>query len=468
MSHAYLFTGPRGTGKTSTARILARALNCKTPAAEGEPCNTCHTCTAALSGRLVDLIEIDAASNRGIDEIRALRDTVAFSPTEGIAKIYVIDEVHGLTKDAFNALLKTLEEPPSHAYFILATTEAHKVPDTIISRCQRFDFQRIPLPDMAAHLAAVAAAEHITADPAALQLIARQADGGLRDALGSLEQLAGNGTITVEHVGELLGISRPESLTRLIDSLMRQDVAAALELIQQAVTEGVQLGHFLRAVLMELRTLLLSAVAGNDTQKIRQILPMLDALTRASLDLRTALIPQLPLEIAIITICNPEATAQTSQQTPPAAPPVPAEKQPAAETLRVAATLRVEPHTEQLPTADHLTIATLIPHIKNASAKMMLKSCTLGTHTADTLEILVPNAFTRDKLEENAARQEIATAVSTLTGHDTRLTFRITDIPTLTPTPAKKSSIVTTPPPAASTPDLIAAAEKMFGEGDSW
>src|SRR5512139_2656104 len=188
--HAYLFTGPRGTGKTTTARLLAKAVNCLSPEEE-RPCNVCTVCKAINEGRLLDLIEIDAASNRGIDEIRDIREKVGFRPSEGRYKVYVLDEAHMLTEPAFNALLKTLEEPPPHVIFTLVTTDPHKIPATITSRCQRFDFRRIPLQAIVDQLAHIAAQEGVTVEPAALELIARQGTGAMRDAISLLDQLAG-------------------------------------------------------------------------------------------------------------------------------------------------------------------------------------------------------------------------------------------------------------------------------------
>ncbi|OGJ54496.1 DNA polymerase III, subunit gamma and tau, partial [Candidatus Peregrinibacteria bacterium RIFOXYC2_FULL_33_13] len=204
VSHAYLFCGPRGTGKTSCARIVAKVLNC-TDVKEGEPCLECNFCLDTQEGKLIDLLEIDAASNRGIDEIREIREKIKFLPTHGGKKIYIIDEVHMLTKEAFNALLKTLEEPPTHAHFILATTESHKVPETIISRCQRFDFRRINDTDIIKRLQFIAHEENIEAEEDALKLIAKNAQGGLRDAISFLEQMVDGGKITLDGVKDSLG-----------------------------------------------------------------------------------------------------------------------------------------------------------------------------------------------------------------------------------------------------------------------
>ena len=211
IAHAYLFTGPRGTGKTSTARLLAKAANCLGPEDGPRPCNQCPICQAVDEGRLIDLIEIDAASNRGIDEIRDLREKVNFRPNEARYKVYVIDEVHMLTNEAFNALLKTLEEPPGHVIFVLATTEPHKIPATVLSRCQRFDFRRIPAADIVGRLRYIAEQEGILVKDDALAFIARQATGSLRDAISLLDQLVAYGeeTVSVEQVQQILGLVPP-------------------------------------------------------------------------------------------------------------------------------------------------------------------------------------------------------------------------------------------------------------------
>ena len=213
VAHAYLFSGPRGTGKTSTARILAKALNCSAPEAE-RPCNQCPTCVAITEGRMLDLIEIDAASNNSVDDVRELRDKVGFRPSEGRYKIYIVDEVHMLSTSAFNALLKTLEEPPPHTRFILATTEPHKIPATVLSRCQRFDFRRIPAPEIAGHLQHIVAAEGFRAEPDALLAIARSAQGCMRDAISLLDQMLsyGSTTVTLAQVQQVLGAANAQAV----------------------------------------------------------------------------------------------------------------------------------------------------------------------------------------------------------------------------------------------------------------
>ena len=242
IAHAYLFCGTRGTGKTSTARILAKAVNCLAPV-EGEPDNECRICVSINDGRALDLIEIDAASNRGIDDIRDLSDKIRFTPSDARYKVYIIDEVHMLTEQAFNALLKTLEEPPSHAIFILATTEAHKVPLTIISRCQRFDFRRIPLDRMTAKLAEICEAEGIQASEDALLIISRVANGGLRDAENLLEQVVVSygSPVSEENVRQLLGLGGDEMALTLTERIVGKEVSAGIGDINAAAEQGSDL-----------------------------------------------------------------------------------------------------------------------------------------------------------------------------------------------------------------------------------
>ena len=259
VAHAYLFCGPRGTGKTSTGRILAKAVSCLTTNGSGEPCNTCPMCQAITEGRSLDVIEIDAASNRGIDEIRELRERANYAPSQARYKVYIVDEVHMLTKEASNALLKTLEEPPPHVIFVLATTEVHKVLPTIISRCQHFDFRRIAQADMVSRLTHICSLEGVKVESEALRLIARSATGSLRDAENILEQLITyyGSEVTLKQVQATLGITGDKRAKEVIRHIVDDDVAAGITTISSVQNDGLDLRQFNRELVEYLRGLLL-------------------------------------------------------------------------------------------------------------------------------------------------------------------------------------------------------------------
>lgn len=304
-AHAYLFSGPRGTGKTSMARILAKALNCLNPN-EGEPCNECSSCKAINAGRFMDLIEIDAASNRGIDEIRGLKEGISFLPAEGKYKIYIIDEVHMLTEPAFNALLKTLEEPPTQVLFVLATTEPHKLPLTIISRTQRFDFKLADKTNLETKLGRILKSEGLNMSSSALSIIVKAGQGSYRDAETVLEKVISSlsnkdekkKTIEKEQVERLLGYVDSSTVAEFIEALIESDRIKALDIIHNASAEGANLFQFVKESLEQTRKLMIETVA-NDGE-LGKILLIIKELNQASNEIKTSLINILPLEIAIL------------------------------------------------------------------------------------------------------------------------------------------------------------------------
>jgi DNA polymerase-3 subunit gamma/tau len=300
ISHAYLFSGPRGTGKTTIARIVAKEV----------ACNTEELRNQALKGQCVDIIEIDAASNRGIEEIRDLRDKIMFAPVQAKAKVYIIDEVHMLTKEAFNALLKTLEEPPSHAYFILATTEINKVPDTIISRCQHFQFTRINVEDIVGRLKEISEKEKINYEEEALKLIAISSAGGMRNAISSLEQIISSGNITVNYVKEVLGLNEQSLVISFVDLLIAGESKNLLEKTQELVDDGGDLYQFIRELLLELQKRMHLQIEKKEYPK--RVLEIIEYLQISLQETKGALIPQLPLEIACIKLSQENLNTESS------------------------------------------------------------------------------------------------------------------------------------------------------------
>jgi DNA polymerase-3 subunit gamma/tau len=269
VAHAYLFAGPRGTGKTTSARLLAKAVNCLDPSLDHRPCNTCEHCQAINAGRFMDLIEIDAASNTSVDDVRELRDKINFSPSQGRFKVYIIDEVHMLSTAAFNALLKTLEEPPPHAIFILATTEIHKIPATVLSRCQRHEFRRIPLADIVEFLKKQCASENLKVDDAVFIEIARQATGSLRDAISLLDQLTSTtDQITLEMAQNVLGTATNQRVIDLVEALLEENPAGGLSHIHNALDNGTDPRQFARQIVTYLRNVLLYKMGNMDQVEV--------------------------------------------------------------------------------------------------------------------------------------------------------------------------------------------------------
>ena len=340
--HAYLFSGPRGTGKTSTARLLAKAVNCLDDDPDRRPCNVCARCLAVNEGRYLDLIEIDAASHTGVDDVRDLRDKIAFSPGEGQYKVYIIDEVHRFSGAAFDALLKTLEEPPAHAIFVLATTEIAKVPATIKSRCQLFEFRRVSLAEVTARLAEIAAVEGVSIDPAALTLIAREGTGSVRDSISLLDQLIADpdAHISLDMAEQILGTASGQNIVELVDALIANDAARGLDLINAAVDGGADPRQLGQQVIAYLRQVLLVKMAGDAlvdaTEERRAVLgeqagamgrktlvAAIRAFNGAVAEWRAGWQPQLPLELAFLESIKPVMEDEPEPAPRPAARPRP-------------------------------------------------------------------------------------------------------------------------------------------------
>jgi len=345
VGHAYLFCGPRGTGKTSTARLLAKAISCLETDVNARPCNKCEACLSISEGRAMDLIEIDAASNRGIEDIRDLLEKINFQPNALRKKFYIIDEVHMLTEPAFNALLKTLEEPPPHAIFVLATTDPQDIPATVLSRCQRFDFQRISLKEIVERLQYVCLEEKVKAEKASLELVARQATGSLRDALSLLDQLIvfSEGNITLETVKQMLGVMNSEAVPDFVEALLERELASGLEQISNLVQSGVDLKRFNRELVEHLRGMMLLK-ANPDARELldlpneilermqiqakrinlAELIALLKIFSGVDYNLKVSPYTQLPLEIALMeavlveTVVQPQVvTRQTPSRTAP-------------------------------------------------------------------------------------------------------------------------------------------------------
>lgn len=414
IAHAYLFSGPRGTGKTSMARILAKALNCE-QGPTAEPCGQCGNCQRIVQGTSLDVIEIDAASNTSVDNIRDLREQVAFTPAESRYKVYIIDEVHMLSTGAFNALLKTLEEPPAHAVFILATTDPQKVPATIQSRCQRFEFHRVSVDEIAEHLAMVAAGSGIEADADALRLIAIQAEGGMRDALSLLDQCGVMAKrVTVATVREVLGIVGREALHELTGAIGRRQLPQALATLNLLLEQGKDVKQVLTELIEYLRALVLYLAVPDyeeiyltDTKEaLAELAPLFgrdrllaaeERLHSAIQELRGSMRPRITAELCLLDLCRVEGSTlaalsarieQLERQLAGGVMPVyqqaPVNAQPAQQTIvqEYAAPAAQQPIAQQAPAAEQVQAAKAAP-VKKPAAKAQLQPA------ADTLAAAV-------------------------------------------------------------------------------
>ena len=411
VAHSYLFTGPRGTGKTSSARLIAKALNCENLKDGSDPCDQCSFCVDINEGKLIDLIEIDAASNRGIDEVRDLKEKINFAPSRSKYKIYIVDEVHMMTKEAFNALLKTLEEPPDHAYFILATTEIHKIPETIISRCQRFDFRRLTQVDLKNRLSHIAEVEGVKCEDGSLEMIAKYVDGGMRDAIGLLEQLTDNGALAVQKVRSILGVSDLSLLNNLFTALVAKNAGLGLKIIDEVHAQGSCLRQFCHDFIELLRGKMLDSVNAN--QSPDAMIKMIEIFEEAKQKIGGH-IPQLALEIAVVKIAGDvkeEAKKPEIQET----------REDRILTPEPAVEVKVKEGVRKHKTI--LTMASVSQHwgqiidkIKTPSLRMSVKSSKIVSVENADITLEFATSFHREKVMANASRVELEEIIKEVFG----------------------------------------------------
>jgi len=455
--HAYLFSGSRGTGKTSTARIFGKALNCLNLTPEGEPCNACQNCLDIDEQRFVDLIEIDAASNTGVDHIRDLRDKIGFSPTQGKAKVYIIDEVHMLSTGAFNALLKTLEEPPDFVYFILATTEIHKVPETIQSRCQRFAFRHITPEEIVQRLMFIAEKEQIRTEKEALEILAEHAAGGLRDAISVFEQYATDGILTADELRTQMGLIPHTALSEFFGALESGDGVHALNMIDGVVREGFSLAEFARSFLLFLRAELLTA-----SREGKNTLPLLELsaiFEKAQRDIKFAVIPQLPLEGAVIRATQTGAAPKEEskkifgffggEKKPASSAPATEKETPKSEpeSAQNSAPEKEEPSAEFL--APELSVAGLkrlwpkiLEELKSSLLRMALRNAEILSLHDDTLTLQFPALTWKEQVEKMEHQREFIAALEKIFSRNLTIVCLVQSVqlePTITEKPTSLS-----------------------------
>ena len=428
VAHAYLFSGPRGVGKTTTARLIAKAVNCPRLKDSAEPDNTHEDALAISQGRSMDVIEIDAASHTGVDHVREhIIEQAHFRPTKLKYKIFIIDEVHMLSSSAFNALLKTLEEPPAHVMFILATTELHKLPATIISRCQRFTFQHVPKERIIAHLQAILKEESVEMQDTVLEQIAQQAGGCVRDAVSLLEQViaGGNGkTIHLDHGKHLLRSDGDVAAQAIAEAMAAQDAPQALQLVQEQQQQGAHMSHLVDTLMQQFRMALKAQAMGTSSTlplSATRLVEILDELLRRRAQISSSPLPQLPLEMAIISLCGAQGSTPQSTVKPEKAPapdPIaPEEKEAATPVEAVVDPPTAEPLTdtpeEQSGSLTEESAKQIWTHVlnqveeKSPTLVFILKAAQIQENTGNTLPVAVPFGFHKEKIDDVQCKAEL-------------------------------------------------------------
>ncbi len=412
--HAFLFTGSKGTGKTSTARIIAKSINCLKPSKPNQACGKCAVCTSIANGINLDVLEIDAASNRGIDEIRDLREKIRLAPLSLKYKVYIIDEVHMLTSEAFNALLKTLEEPPAHAIFILATTEAHKLPDTIISRCVRIEFHKAAHSEILYSLKRVAAGEKLHVEDDALDEIAQFSEGSFRDATKILEELSlTNKTIKLSDVKAILGGTDVIQIDNFLKFLQEKNTPKLFEQIRQLDKEGKNLRQFFISILKKLEAELIAKVSGGKSNwPVSELKSALQLLSQAFMQLKTSVLPTLPFELAVAEYCLGVVSEPNNDN----------------RTVNISATNVTQTAVSDSSVAPVLTKwPQIIEKLKsyNHSIAGVMRSCKPVSFTGNILTIETAYKFHADRLNDPKAKEKLVGTVKEMLGQD-KLTINIT------------------------------------------
>ena len=479
--HAFLFSGPRGSGKTSAARIVAKSLNCEKGEKPGEPCGKCDVCQAVAKGSLLDLIEIDGASNRGVDDVRSLKENIKLVPSKGKVKVYIIDEVHMLTTEAFNALLKTLEEPPVHAFFILCTTEPEKLPETIISRCLQFNFRKAKPVEVEASLQKVIKGEKIKIDQEAVKLLAKSVDGSFRDAQKVLDQLSGLPKIGVEEIQKTLGQGAGFGGREMVLSLAQGPVGMVLSQLERLADEGVDFRQFSRSVLEALRDLLMVRVGVGDFKEsqptqalsLLEIKHLLRLFSLAAREVKGSLIEQLPLEIAVVEWFQfrGELNGSGGNQSEPAEKEAPVKDKAGSVVKKNVASVaekETEPANSQIHDNGngktngngHLTLGPikdrwddLLTEVKpmNHSVSALLRACRPQSFEGETLVLEVSYPFHKERLETAKCRELVETAAGTVFGTPVKIKCVLGENKTVIDSVEE---------------GLVSEAEKIFGAAD--